>query len=352
MTKCLLIFFTSTLWKEQLPLLAQKRLPRCYFRPSPPLTRELHCYCDASKKACGAVIYVRSTYADDPPLVSLVTSKTKIAKIIPEGKPATTIPRQELCGALLLTQILISVKSALEISDSDVYAWTDSSIVLAWLDGHPRDFKPYVSNRVFSILQVTSPGTWRHVPTAQNPADCASRGLIPKDLLTHQLWWEGLEWLLEEPIRVPKQPPRKPILTPENRMHCNVLQVTPPPMLETRYSNYHRLLAITAWCLRFYHHLKTTHSPNPGISGRFLSVREIKQAEQRLVLLSQTRSFSLERHSLLLGQSVLNNSKLVSLAPFLDQEQLIRLGGRLKNSVLSPSQTYPVILNSKTSSLS
>ena len=336
-----------SLWKEQLPLLAQKRLPRCYFRDSAPITKELHCFCDASQKACGAVIYIRSTYEDDPPLVSLVTAKTKVAKLVAEGKPPTTIPRQELCGALLLTQILTSVKSALDIPDRDVHAWSDSSIVLAWLDGHPRDFKPYVANRVFSVLQVTSPGTWRHVPTEQNPADCASRGLMPKDLLTHKLWWEGPSWLSDQPIRVPKQPPRKPIFSPENKVHCHGLQATPTPMLESRYSNYHRLLTITAWCLRFFHRIKHTHSPDPGINGRFLSVREIKQSETRLILLSQTRSFSAERHLLLLNQSVQNNSKLVSLAPFLDSEQLIRVGGRLKNSVLSSSQTTPIILTSK-----
>ena len=335
-------------WKEELPLLAQKQLARYYYRTdSVTLTRELHCFSDASKKACGAVIYVRSTYADHPPLVSLVTSKTKVSKLVRPDKPQTTIPRQELCGALLLTQMLASVQTALEIPDSDVYAWTDSSIVLAWLDGHPRDFKPFVANRVFSILQVTSPGTWRHVPTAQNPADCASRGLMPGELLTHNLWWEGPDWLLEDPIIVPKQPPRKPVITPENRVNCNVLQIAPPPLVETWYSSYHKLLSMTAWFLRLLHKLNHTFVPNPGISSKLLSTKEIKQAEHRLVLLSQGRSFSVEKHSLSLGHPVPNNSKLVSLSPFLDKENLIRVGGRLKNSCLSMSQSHPIIINSK-----
>ena len=334
-------------WKEELPLLAQKQLARNYYRPgSVPLTRELHCFSDASKKACGAVIYVRSTYADEPPLVSLVTSKTKVAKLIHPDKPQTTIPRQELCGALLLTQMLSSVKSALDIPDGDVHAWTDSSIILAWLDGHPRDFKPFVANRVHSILQATSPSTWMHVPTAQNPADCASRGLMPSALLNYNLWWEGPAWLLEDPIIVPKQPPRKPIVTPENRVTCNVLQVSPPPLVETWYSNYHKLLAMTAWILRFYHKLNHTFVPDPGINSKLLSAKEIKQAEIRLVLRSQDRSFSAEKHSLSLGHQVPNHSKLLSLTPFLDRENLIRVGGRLKNSCLSLSQSHLIILNS------
>ena len=118
-------------WREQLPLLSQKQLPRCYCRPdSTPLTRELHGFADASAKAHGAVVYLRSTYSTHPPLLSLVLSKTRVAKLNP-----TTIPRQELCGAVLLTQLLCTVKSALDIPDKDIHAWTKSSIVLSWLDG-------------------------------------------------------------------------------------------------------------------------------------------------------------------------------------------------------------------------
>ena len=29
----------------------------------------------------------------------------------------------------------------------------------------------------------------------ENPADCASRGLFPSELLAHDLWWNGPEWL-------------------------------------------------------------------------------------------------------------------------------------------------------------
>ena len=337
-----------SLWKEQLPLLAKRQLPRCYFRvDSQPLTQELHCFCDASQKACGAVIYLRSTYSDHPPMVSLVMSKTRVAKLPQEGKPANTIPRQELCGALLLTQVLLPVKAALNILDQNIYCWTDSSIVLSWLDSQPKNYKPYVSNRISSILQVTSSARWKHVPTSQNPADCASRGMMPKDLLNHDLWWSGPSWLFAEPIPVPKQPPRRPVYSPENKVSCNVLQLAPPPFLASRYSSYHRMLSITAWCLRFIHKLKIHHSSSVITGGRRLSAGELSQAEVRLARLSQGRFFSKELHSLLLGQAVAPSSRLISLAPFVDDNQLLRVGGRLKKSSLAYSQSYPIILSSK-----
>ena len=150
-------------WKEQLNVLTQRTLPRCYYRvDATPVTIQLHCFCDALQKACGAVIYVRSTYENHPPLVSLVTSKTKTAKLPKKGRPATTIPRQELCGALLLTEVLLPVKAALNLSQEHIFCWTDSSIVLSWLDSQPKDYKPFVSNRIAAILKVTPASSWRH----------------------------------------------------------------------------------------------------------------------------------------------------------------------------------------------
>ena len=46
---------------------------------------------------------------------------------------------------------------------------------------------------------------WRHVSGVENPADCASRGLMPSELIEHELWWNGPEWLSEESTYWPKQ---------------------------------------------------------------------------------------------------------------------------------------------------
>ena len=201
----------------------------------------------------------------------------------------------------------------------------------------------FVTNRVSSILQATSPQTWRHVPTAQNPADCASRGLMPEELLVHNLWWDGPDWLLHDPITIPWQPPRKP---PEQRLHsCNVVQFIPPPMMETRYSNYHKMISVTAWCWRFYLKLKRKSE----FGGKHLSAKELTQAEHLLARLSQTRSFPREQEALLHNRPISPSSRLLSLSPYLDQELLLRVGGRLSNSALTLSQRHPIITDSKDS---
>ena len=98
---------------------------------------QLHGFCDASENAYGGVIYLRMVDISDRVHIALVISKSKVAPI-----KKLTIPRLEPCGAHLLSQLLHHVKFLFK----DIYAWTDSTIVLSWWIGNPRRFKIYVSN--------------------------------------------------------------------------------------------------------------------------------------------------------------------------------------------------------------
>ena len=89
-------------------------------------------FSDASENANAAVVYLRATYEDSPPTLTLVTAKTKVAPL-----KKSSIPRLELCGASLLAKLLTSTRLALNISLTDLFAWCDSTIVLHWLDGSP-----------------------------------------------------------------------------------------------------------------------------------------------------------------------------------------------------------------------
>lgn len=81
---------------------------------------------------------------------------------------------------------------------TSVVFWTDSEIFLYWVHKQPAQLKMYVANRVQQIREASIDlgFQWRHVPTATNPADLASRGVMPADLINQQLWWHGPAWLL------------------------------------------------------------------------------------------------------------------------------------------------------------
>ncbi|KAG5862287.1 hypothetical protein JTB14_015426 [Gonioctena quinquepunctata] len=78
-----------------------------------------------------------------------------------------------------------------------IFAYTDFTTALAWIQSSPHEWTGFVSNRVTEIQDNVPPIHWHHVASEDNPADPASRGLLPSELLTNYLWWAGPSWLRE-----------------------------------------------------------------------------------------------------------------------------------------------------------
>ena len=121
-------------WKAELPLLSSVEIRRCYFPTTyTECSLQLHGFSDASEEAYGAVVYLRSEDREGKIHVSLVTSKTRVAPVKKQ-----TIPRLELCGAVLLSQLITHVKTVLSLPNCELFAWTDSMVACAWMDsGRP-----------------------------------------------------------------------------------------------------------------------------------------------------------------------------------------------------------------------
>ncbi|XP_076483010.1 uncharacterized protein LOC117161893 [Bombus vancouverensis nearcticus] len=156
---------------------------------------ELHGFCDASERAFGACVYLRIITPDGHVWTRLLTAKSKVAPL-----KSQTIPRLELSGALLLASLATTVLQALPSNISRTVYWTDSTIVLHWINTSPHTLKTFVANRVTEIQQKTHTSDWRHIPTADNPADLISRGQSPEDFLRPAIWQHGPEWL-QQPER-------------------------------------------------------------------------------------------------------------------------------------------------------
>ena len=67
--------------------------------------------------------------------------------------------------------------------------------MLSWIDSE-RHSSRFIENRVAEIRKHKDI-TFHYVPSKENPADLASRGLYINELLGNSLWWHGPEWMLK-----------------------------------------------------------------------------------------------------------------------------------------------------------
>ena len=122
-------------WKSELPTLNKCTIHRCYYPAGADVSsRELNGFCDASELAYGGVVYLRAQDSNENLSVALVIAKTKVAPI-----KNLSMPRLELCGAVIVARLLDYCRKVLEIPTSNTYAWTESTVVLSWLGATQGD---------------------------------------------------------------------------------------------------------------------------------------------------------------------------------------------------------------------
>ncbi|XP_055614826.1 uncharacterized protein LOC129761144 [Toxorhynchites rutilus septentrionalis] len=312
---------------EQLPHLSNFRIERFAFTARY-ATAEIHCFADASESAYGACIYVRSETADGLVQVNLLASKSRVAPLKP-----LSIPRLELCAALLASRLYEKILNALDMSFSASFFWSDSTVVLQWMKAPPRTWKTFVANRIAEIQATTNGSNWQHVSGHENPADMVSRGVSAEELINSELWKHGPSWLREEKSSWPsRNVPEEEFTAKELELKQNTIlntQVLPPNSLFEQFSSYSALIRAVSYCFRFTHN---TRNRGRRISSRVLSVAEMRKSKVAVVKLVQAEAFPEDRQRLKRGHTVSSKSPLRLLNPFLDNEGLVRVGGRLNLS--------------------
>ena len=86
---------------------------------------------------------------------------------------------------------------------------------------------------------------------AENPADSASRGLFPPELIDHELWWNGPAWLRLPHSSWPLQTGIDKVDTTEEEKEISLHAVTVGEEIVIPVDCYSRLRHGTAWILQF-----------------------------------------------------------------------------------------------------
>ncbi|CAB4017080.1 Hypothetical predicted protein [Paramuricea clavata] len=251
------------------------------------LARQLHGFCDASISAYAAVVYLVVTTTTRR-YATFVTAKTRVA---PSQKQ--TIPRLELLSAVILGRLMKNtyeaLKSVLEL-DENVVCWTDSLAKWTpWLSEElqPNDKlidEPSPSKECLRELKKKP----HHSPTA----------------LVAEATGQGIKELMN-------------IAT---------------------FSNYHRLLRVTVYVLRFVRKLKANVKRRADKSRERLKnswLEEINEAETLWLKEMQT---SLPEH-------LKYQDWRRQFGIFVDEKGVTRCGGRLENANINKSAKHPILLD-------
>ncbi|XP_067214199.1 uncharacterized protein [Linepithema humile] len=328
-------------YKQNFARINEIKIPR-HVLCNNPIRVELHGFCDASMSAYGACIYLKSTEPLGATSVRLLCAKSRVAPL-----KAITLPRLELCGALLLSRLYKKMKTALTIEIHREIFWCDSSVALSWIRGQPYQWKEFVRNRVSEIQDATEKNHWRHVRSEHNPADIISRGSDPQQLINASIWWYGPEWLKkdEELWPISSYPPVHEI--PETKAYSLAFPVVPISYeLFLKYSSLRKLQRIVAYVFRFQTNAKAANARGERQIGD-LTVEELQHSMKALVMLAQQQAFPQEINDLRSTSTVSSRSNLLDLHPFIDEDDIVRVGGRLQNAPLPYKRRFPMVLPQK-----
>lgn len=325
---------------QQFERVTSLSIPRWFGTDASALAVELHGFSDASQNAIAAVIYLRVLHDVGTARVFLVSAKTKVAPL-----KHMSIPRFELSAAALLVRQVLNLREVLTLNRAPTHLWTNSTVALMWIKGHPSRWKDFVRNRV-AFIQELSNCRWHHVPGPENPADLASREVPTARLQQEQIWWTGPSWLRTHSTTWPSSIPTVELDTNLEERAITCATVVKAEFetydLLKRYSSLTSLLRITAWLLRAFARFRK--APAIFSTRDPLTPAELKAALLRWVKHTQQVFFISEIQTLRTAQPLPGSSSLFRLVPFLDSDGLLRLRGRLQFAQLDPAEKHLLIL--------
>ena len=368
---------------------------------------EGHAFSDASKTTYAAAFYLKFELSSGKSKVALISSKSHTISAKVRKSKNNTVPRNELQGLLLSTELSWSLQKALQkVYDiRNVTYWTDSSIACAWVQNDHKVQEKYIEDRLKKVREavVDLENDLKLVASKDNPADIATREHSPLELARSQRWFEGPNFLLENREKWPNYKPGERFSEKEEEGSTRLTSTEnvsdemplPPTILEQRgqiiltntanpiipgncrkqivksppvptildrgvskiidierFSKLKKLFRVTAWTTRFKSKiLKKIKDKKENIDKNKNNEKTNNETAWAEELTGEEINAARKlwvkdsQHGLLMNRNFSNLKH--QLALFEDVDGLWRCGGRLENAELTFNQKNPYIIERK-----
>ncbi|XP_032363653.1 uncharacterized protein LOC116677092 [Etheostoma spectabile] len=323
-------------WRHDFANLEKINIARCYIPANfgEVVETELHHFSDASTSGYGQCSYLRFRNQRGDIHCSLAIGKARVSPT-----KLATIPRLELTAAVVSVGVSNMLREELGSVDAKEYFWTDSKVVLGYINNDARRFHTFVANRVQKIRHSTSPQQWFYVPTDENPADGASRGRTVNELLTSN-WFTGPMFLWEKEICTPKDVASDLSLGDPEIKKVQTLQTKTTETL----SLADRLSKFSSWSRAIKAVARLVRRAKKITSSALSTVSEQESAERVIIRDLQSQAYEEEIKLLNKGSQLPCRNKLRHLDVFLDTDGILKVGGRLRHSSLADPFKHPIVI--------
>ena len=288
----------------------------------------LHHFSDASQDGYGQVSYLRLVDQKGMIHCGLIMAKSRVTLI-----KFVSILRLELAAAAHPIKVSMMLRKELTIhSEIKEYFWTDSQVVLSYINSNLKRFKTFVANRVQLIKENSDVSQWMYIESKFNPADDISHGLSASNqekvkrwvTCPEFLWKDESSWVNsgdKETLEVNKDNPEV-----KKTATANINKVDDEETISqilNRFSSWYRILRVIAWVVRWVKILR--QSVNKGndnferkVSINSLSVEELKKVELKIIRVYQNIYFENDIKTLKGITSHKMVERIGNLNPFID----------------------------------
>ena len=287
--------------------------------------------------AISAVAYLKATDENGHTHIGFVMGKSKLAP-----HPPHTVPRLELCGAVLAVEMAELITEELDTDIHKVTFYTDSRIVLGYINNDNRRFYVYATNRVTRIRKSTSPEQWHFVSTEHNAADHGTRS-VPAAMLKDTNWLKGPAFLAKD------TPPPEAfgLIDPEAdidirpQVQAFIIKAFECQLGSNRFERFSSWKSLSRAVTKLIH--KARSYTNDSINN----MNEMTQAKLIIIRNAQHDAFAEAMKCLSRGEVVPKSSLMRKLNPIVDADGLLRVGGRIPLADLPWEEKHPIIVPKK-----